>query len=870
MEHSIYGYIIQHSLRSQVVLTVIAVASFPFLYAFYELPKQIVNRVIQGDTGEFPVVVLGIPFTQLEYLFTLCGGFLLLVIANQGFKYVINVLAGRTGERMLRRLRYDLYARVLRFPLPHFRKLSQGEIITMITAEVEPLGGFIGDAFKLPIFQGGYLLVILAFLLVQNWVMAAAAVALYPLQFYIVPKLQRRVNSFAKERVRLVRRLSDRIGETVSGIQEIRGNDTSAYERAAMSAGLGDIYVVRLRIFIWKFVIKFLNNSINHLGPFCFYSIGGYFVIRGQLEIGTLMAAIAAHKDLAAPWKELLNYYQRREDARIKYEQVIIQFSPSGMLDESLQIGPPPARARVGGEFAASGLTLRDDTGTTFLEGVSLKLPANAKVAVVGAPGSGREELALVFARLMDPTSGALTVGGERADRMHEGVTGRRLAYVGPNVFLFNATVRENLLYGLKHEVGPGAHPDPGWVSEAAAAGNSSDDVNGDWIDRDALGGDGAGRMLDMLRLVELDGDVFDMGLRGTVDAQGDLRDRLLRARRALRERLGDRAIADLVESFDADRYNDNATVGENLLFGTPVGDGFDMERLAENPWVMEVLETEGLVERMLDAGRKVAATMLELFSGLPPGHSAFERFSFIDADDLPELQAVLDRAAQDGLDALASDDRRRLLSLPFLLQPARHRLGVVDDALRRGLLSARRRFAASMPDALRERIQFFDADGYNAAASIQDNILFGKVAYGQARAAERVKELVTDVIDELGLRAAVIEAGLEFPVGIGGGRLGAVQRQKVGLARALLKRPDVLVLSDATAALDGASHARIASNLFHEFEGRGIIWSLHRADLARPFDEVVVMRSGRVAESGPFEEVDRDGSALRELLEAG
>ena len=326
----------------------------------------------------------------------------------------------------------------------------------MITAEVEPLGGFIGDAFKLPIFQGGYLLVILAFLLVQNWVMAAAAVALYPLQFYVVPKLQRRVNSFAKERVRLVRRLSDRIGETVSGVQEIRGNDTSAYERAAMSAVLGEIYTVRLRIFIWKFVIKFLNNSINHLGPFCFYSIGGYFVIQGRLEIGTLMAAIAAHKDLAAPWKELLNYYQRREDARIKYEQVITQFSPSGMLDESLQLGPAPADARVSGELAASGLALRDDTGTTFLDGGvrSASLPTRGwRWSALRA--AAVRSWALVLARLMNPTSGALTIGGERSDRLHEGVTGRRLAFVGPQAFLFNATVRDNLLYGLKHEPSP-------------------------------------------------------------------------------------------------------------------------------------------------------------------------------------------------------------------------------------------------------------------------------------------------------------------------------------------------------------------------------------------------------------------------------
>ena len=870
MESSIYRYVVRHSLRAQIVLTLIAVASFPFLYAFYELPKQIVNRVIQGDTGGFPAVVLGLSFTQLEYLFALCGGFLLLVVANQGFKYAINVLAGRTGERMLRRLRYDLYARVLRFPLPHFRKLSQGEIITMITAEVEPLGGFIGDAFKLPIFQGGYLLVILAFLLFQNWVMAAAAVALYPLQFYVVPKLQRHVNGLAKERVRLVRRLSDRIGETVAGIQEIRGSDTSAYERAGMSAALGEIYEVRLRIFIWKFVIKFLNNSINHLGPFCFYAIGGYFVIRGRLEIGTLMAAIAAHKDLAAPWKELLNYYQRREDARIKYEQVIVQFSPPGMLDESLQHGPPPAGGRLEGEIAASGVALRDDTGTSFLDGVSLNFPADAKTAVVGAAGSGREELALVLARLVNPTSGALTIAGERADRMHEGVTGRRLAYVGPQAFLFSATVRDNLLYGLKHAPDPEARAEARWAAEAAIAGNSTDDVQADWIDHGALGGGALDRILEVLALVELDGDVFDLGLRGAVDARGDLRERLLRARRAFRERLSEPAIAALVESFDPERYNANATVGENLLFGTPVGDGFDVDRLAENPWVLKVLEAEGLVERLLEAGRTVAATMVELFSGVPPGHSSFERFSFIDADDLPEYQALLDRIAQDGMGALGPEDRTRLLSLPFLLQPARHRLGIVDEELRARLLAARRRFAEELPASLRGSIQFFDAERYNAAASLQDNILFGKIAYGQARAAERVKALMTEVIDESGLRAAVTEAGLDFQVGIGGGRLGGIQRQKVGLARAILKRPDVLVLSDATAGFDGAAHARIADNLFREFAGRGIVWSLHRAELARAFDRAVVMRAGRAVESGPLEELDREGSALRALIEAG
>ena len=167
----------------------LSAASFPFLYLFYELPKRIINGPIRSSPETYPVEIFGREFGQLPLLFTMCVLFLGLVVINQGFKYYINVFKGLTGERMLRRLRFDLYSRVLRFPLPTFRKTSQGEVIQMVTAEVEPLGGFIGDAFSLPTFQGGTLIVILAFLMIQNPYMAAAATALYPLQFWLIPKL---------------------------------------------------------------------------------------------------------------------------------------------------------------------------------------------------------------------------------------------------------------------------------------------------------------------------------------------------------------------------------------------------------------------------------------------------------------------------------------------------------------------------------------------------------------------------------------------------------------------------------------------------------------------------------------------------------
>ncbi|MBL4907851.1 MAG: hypothetical protein JKX94_10400, partial [Sneathiella sp.] len=137
MEHSIYKYILRHSKKQQIILTLLSFASFPFLYYYLELPKIIIDQAIQAKDIVFPIEFAGFSLDQQGFLYASVCLFLVLVVINQAFKYVINVYQGITGERMLRRLRYGLYSRILRFPLPVFRKKSSGEIIPMITAEVE-------------------------------------------------------------------------------------------------------------------------------------------------------------------------------------------------------------------------------------------------------------------------------------------------------------------------------------------------------------------------------------------------------------------------------------------------------------------------------------------------------------------------------------------------------------------------------------------------------------------------------------------------------------------------------------------------------------------------------------------------------------
>jgi len=260
MQRTLFGFIWKYSLRQQIVILVLTALSFPSFYYSLDLPKTIINQAIQGKG--FPKTEFGFEFNQVQYLMLLSGAFLALVLINGGFKFYINSYKTRVGERMARRLRYELYDRLLRFPLGFFSRTAPGEVIPIITSEVEPLGGFIGDSFAVPALQGGTLLNILLFMAIQDPVLALAAVALYPVQIYFIPKLQARVNQLSKLRVRMVRSMADRINESALALQEIRTHGVEKYQLAEFSDRMAKNYYLRVDISKKKFFIKFLNNFI--------------------------------------------------------------------------------------------------------------------------------------------------------------------------------------------------------------------------------------------------------------------------------------------------------------------------------------------------------------------------------------------------------------------------------------------------------------------------------------------------------------------------------------------------------------------------------------------------------------------------------
>ena len=616
------------------------------------------------------------------------------------------------------------------------------------------------------------------------------------------------------------------------------------------------IFKIRFALYQWKFFVKFLNNLLAQITPFLFYMVGGFLAILGHLDIGQLVAVISAYKDLPSPVKDLIDWDQQRLDVEVKYAQVIEQFS----VDPSVELLPPPDHdgpvPHIGGDVALHNVTLINQNGTRLLDNLAFRMGVGDVVALDGGTTSGAETILEVLARLLPPDGGRITIGEADLKDVPMAVSGRRISFVGTDTFFPQSTIEDAILYGIRHVQGEAKPPERYDIIKSR--GNNLD-IDADWVDCAAAGADGpealSGRILESVAMVDFEDDVVSFGLNRKIrDISDEDGARFVEARAILREKLDADGMTQLVEPFDPDHYNSQSSIGENLIFGTPIDESFSLRQLGSNAVVRRVLAQHDLDAALFDMGKAIASTILEVFEGLDADSPLFEQLSLMAPEQFPDYQTALKRVGSRAFKQAASGDQAIFLDLAFGYIEPRDRLGLLEEDLMQRLLEAR----GSVHEAIGEdqqSIAFYHPDHYNDAATVKDNVLMGRVAFGIAEAETRVSAAVRATVDDLGLRAVVFNAGLAFNIGSGGKRLSAAQRQKLTVARAVLRRPDLLLVHRGLMQLDLTSQDGIIGRIVDasrgdaERRGFGILWNLENEQLARHFDRLVKMDNGRVVE---------------------
>ncbi|MFZ7125066.1 MAG: ABC transporter ATP-binding protein/permease [Desulfobacterales bacterium] len=824
VKRSLFSWIFGKNTKFQVLaLLLITVTVFARVLPL-EMQKRIVNEAIR--------------LRDVDLLIRYCAVYFVAVVSASGLKYLITAIQVVISQRTLSDLRNELYRHIISLPLQFFRRTQPGLVVSSLVNELTLPSNFVGMAVAVPVINILTLISFAGYLFWLNAPLAALSLSIYPIVVFLIPYLQKRVNRANQKRVDITRQFSDKITESIYGIHEIHGNGAYRIEAEKHGRLVGRLYKVRLRWDLLRAAIKQSNNFFTSLGPLFVFILGGYLSLKGQLELGALVAFLSAQEKLYDPWKELIEFYQAYQDGSVSYEKTMSYFdaAPEHTLTSP---GRPPLK--LDGSLELERVEFQTEDGIRLLENISFSLKPGEHLALVGYSGSGKSTLALCVGQLYSYTSGHIRFGSREVSEMTKQDMISNMGFVSQTPFIFDGTMEENLLYAC------------------AARMNGQNGGQGELPSLDD--------MIEVLHQTGLFVDALRFGLNAVLDARADgsLVDHLIVVRRNFKKQFGEE-LAEYVEFFDENRYLYHSSVAENLTFGTAHQPEFAESELARNRYFIDFLKKADLHRPLLELGADLARQTVDILGNLPPEKVFFEQ-SPIAPEELDDVRTLLEGIRKRRLHQLSEPEKERLLQLALRFAPGRHKMVPLPQLLERLILEGRSLFRETIDRDDRAAFSFYQVSDYIESQSILNNIFFGKNKTTSQKAQDRIDQSIIQLLIEEDLLERIIKIGLQYSVGSKGDRLSGGQRQKLAIARSLLKAPVLLILDEATSALDNRSQARIQNLLETRHKGKtSLISVVHRLDIIKNFDKVAVMKAGKIIEMGRYDELMQRKGALYEL----
>lgn len=282
--------------RRQIVLIALSVAIAALAAVPLGYQKDIINELTEDVLDGADLV-------------SLCAGMMAFILLSLALKWTLGYMSGTLGEDVIRLIRNRIFDakrdKASTAPLP----IASGTLSTMVSAEAEELGKFAGSAYSEPVVQIGTLISVVGFIASTQPRLGLIAMAIILPQIILVLLTQIQVNRLVAERVHVLRGATDKIVH--DDIEKTAQDVVADFDR---------IYETRRHMFLWKLSTKFVLSAINGAGTVAVLLLGGWLVIEGRTDVGTVVAATIGLGRLQAPTAFMIAFYRQVSATRVKYE----------------------------------------------------------------------------------------------------------------------------------------------------------------------------------------------------------------------------------------------------------------------------------------------------------------------------------------------------------------------------------------------------------------------------------------------------------------------------------------------------------------------------------------------------------------------
>jgi ATP-binding cassette, subfamily B, bacterial len=378
-------------------------------------------------------------------------GFVILALFEGGFAFLSGRLAAYSAEGITRRLRNFLYDHIQRLSFAYHSKTPTGDLIERVTSDMDAVRNFFNEQ---AIGVGRIILLfVINFLAILdlNWKLALASIAVVPVilvvSLWFFKKVTKAYEAYQEQEAIL----STTLQENLTGVRVVKAFARQEYEKDKFEQDNLEKYVrgrkfIRMHSLYWP--LSDLACGFQMLVGFVY---AAYLAIHGEISVGTYPAYVGLVVWLIWPMRNLGRLVVQTSTGLVSHERLmeIVRQDREPLTDGKVQPKGP-----VAGGISFENVSFQyEDGDDEVLKNISFRCKPGQAIALLGSTGSGKTSLVNLLPRFHDYTEGHILLDGVELKDYPREYLRRQIGIVEQEPFLFSRSIRENIMYGVGHEV---------------------------------------------------------------------------------------------------------------------------------------------------------------------------------------------------------------------------------------------------------------------------------------------------------------------------------------------------------------------------------------------------------------------------------
>jgi subfamily B ATP-binding cassette protein MsbA len=381
---------------------------------------------------------------DLEFMKILLLGVSGAIIVQATSSFFLTKLLSVEAQHVISKLRSEVQQHIIYLPVRFFDNSKSGELVSRIMTDVEGVRNLVGTGL-VQLF-GGVLTSIVALVILINISPLLTLYVLIPLAVFGLISLKAfgYIRPIFRERRKINAEVTGRLTESLSGIRIIKGFNAENQEIGTFSDGVERIFRNVRKSLTSTSLVTSSATLLLGLATVGIMAISGHMIINGEMTVGDFLAFLLYLGFMIAPIVQMSNIGSQITEALAGLDRTEEIISKEREIDDPKRKVTIPV---IHGDIIFSGVGFAYEVGNKVIEDISFKSPAGSVTALVGSSGSGKTTIAGLSASFLAPQEGTITIDGVDLSTVTLDSYRSQLGVVMQDDFLFEGTIRENILF---------------------------------------------------------------------------------------------------------------------------------------------------------------------------------------------------------------------------------------------------------------------------------------------------------------------------------------------------------------------------------------------------------------------------------------